>query len=138
MYKKTNVLISISVAGSLSAKSCFNLLDPEARNVPKRSLDHGTSRNGGTYHTNESSFLEENQRSQFVKKDFNHEEKSSGYKSWSKNRLLQPAKSTPSLLHMDDDTIIHTSEELPSPREEMAQFSNANYSPSNFTGKFIS
>ena len=109
-------------------------MDPEGRNLSKRSADHEISKHGNTYHTNESSLFEENQRSHFIKKDFNHEEKSHGYKSWSKNRLLQPAKSTPSLLHINDDPISNAPEDLPSPRENMAKFSNADYLPSHFTG----
>ena len=127
----------ILVAGSLSAKSCFNLLDPEGRNTPKRSLDHGISKNGSTYHINESTLLEENHRNHFVKKDSSNEEKSKGYMSWSKNRRLQPAKSTPSLLHINDDPITNAPDDLSSTREEMAKFNDVDYLPSNFTGMII-
>ena len=131
-------MIEISAAASLSAKSCFNLLDPEGRNLSKRSADHEISKYGSMYHTNESSLFEENQRSHFIKKDFNHDEKSHGYKSWSKNRLLQPAKSTPSLLHINDEDINNALEDLQSPGEEnMTKFSNGDYLPSNFTGMSI-
>ena len=112
-------------------------MDPEGRNTPKRSLDHGISKNGSTYHINESTLLEENHRHHFVKKDSNNEEKSKGYMSWSKNRLLQPAKSTPSLLHINDDPITNATDDLSSTREEMAKFNDVDYLPSNFTGMHI-
>ena len=121
----------------MSAKSCVNLLDPECRNVQKRSLDHGVARNGSSYQINDSSFSGENHGTHFLKKDNKREGKSNGYKSWSENRLLQPAKSTPSLLHIDDDDITNALADLPSGREEMAKFNNDDYMPSNFIGKLF-
>ena len=74
------------------------------------------------YEPNESSHIETTQNSLFFKKDTlftSYGRKDSSEKSWSKTRILQPAKSTPSLLHINDETAIGTSEVRSSPRNEL-------------------
>ena len=64
-----------------------------------------------------------------------HKDKTNSDKNWSKSRILQPAKSTPSLLRIDDEQIANASVELPPPHEGLRKLNNAEYLPTNFNGK---
>ena len=112
------------MAGSLAAKSCFNLLDPEGRSTLKRGgkTEQMIRRISATskYQPNETlPFDITSSDKHYLKGNdshFNHPGEMGGDRStWSKNRILKSAKSTPSLLHINDEPIKGASVEYPSP-----------------------
>jgi hypothetical protein len=115
-------------------------LDPEDRATSKRGTEQRTysTSNANKFQSNEPLLFETRQSNQnCFKKDslFVHKDKTNSDKSWPKNRILQPAKSTPSLLRIDDEQIASASVDLPSPHEGLRELNNVEYLPTNFNGK---
>ena len=123
-YNPLLIFFQLLVAGSLAAKSCFNLLDPEGRSTLKRGgkTEQMIRRISTTskYQPNETlPFDITSSDKHYLKGNdshFNHPDEMGGDRStWSKNRILKSAKSTPSLLHINDEPIKSASVEYPSP-----------------------
>lgn len=95
------------------------------------------SSSASKYQPNETIPSETSQNKHFFKNDafFRHGEKVTGEKNWSKNRILQPAKSTPSLLHITDEPKSNATMDLSSTREGLEKFDNVELLRSNFHGK---
>ena len=136
------ILISIltCTAGSLAAKSCFNLLDPDGRatSKPERENVICSASNASAFQRNESLVFEATPGNQscFKKNSlFMHGEKSNRDQTWSKNRILKPAKSTPSLLQIDDEQVTTESVGIPSPSEGLIKLRDVEYIPTHFNGK---
>ena len=94
--------------------------------------------NASAFQRNESLAFEERPANQiYFKKDsvFIHGEKTNRDRSWSKNRILKPAKSTPSLLQIDDEQVITESVRVPSPTEGLIKMSDVEYLPTHYNGK---
>ena len=128
-----------SFSDSLAAKSCFNLLDTDGRSVLKRDRDdlvhHNTTAN--KYQANESFPSESFENRRFFKNGalFTNRDKTIGEKNWSKNRILQPAKSTPSLLHITDEAKTNASINFSSTSEGRKKFDNTDLLHPSFHGK---
>ena len=97
------------------------------------------SSSASKYQPNE--FLPSETKSQnkhFFKNDsfFTHGDKVTGDANWPKNRILKPAKSTPSLLHITDEPKINaTLMDHSSTREGMGKFENIELLRPAFHGK---
>ena len=116
-------------------------MDPEGRSTTKRGTDHVTysSSNANRFQSNEPFEVFETRQSNqnCFKNDslFIHKDKTNSDKSWSKSRILQPAKSTPSLLRIDDEQIASSSVELQSPHEGLRKLNEGEYLATKFNGK---
>ena len=142
-------------ASSLAAQSCFNLLEPVDTRLPKRSFDlpisSGATISNTIRHHKRSLNLEQATPTPEHKKSFPNLLESgpsndtsigsrvgsriTGEKYWSKSRLLQPAKSTPSLLHIDE-TGLNESAAMQQPFYDARDCpeNNESLSSSNFQG----
>ena len=111
--------------------------------MSKQGLDQvidGTP-NRHKYQPNETSPFETTQNNHFLKNEsmftLHRRDKGGDKSSWSKSRVLKPAKSTPSLLHINDEPVIRTSNDNTAAREDLVKSHNDELLRPNFCGKLI-